>query len=125
MWIVRLALRRPYTFVVISLTILLLGATAIVTMPVDFFPYIDIAVVSNDRTYRIAIVLRRVGGACLPPSQRESGSGNGADRSHFELHFTRDAAGNLSPHHSEIRRLQRPHSAARPGKQDSQRATTF
>src|SRR5271167_4993026 len=46
MWIVRLALRRPYTFVVMSLAILLLGATAIVTMPVDIFPYIDIPVVS-------------------------------------------------------------------------------
>jgi len=46
MWIVRLALRRPYTFVVMSLAILLLGAAAIVTMPVDIFPYIDIPVVS-------------------------------------------------------------------------------
>ena len=46
MWIVRLALRRPYTFVVMSVAILLLGITAIVTMPVDIFPYIDIPVVS-------------------------------------------------------------------------------
>ena len=51
MWIVRLALRRPYTFVVMSLAILLLGATAIVTMPVDIFPYIDIPVVSVVWTY--------------------------------------------------------------------------
>ncbi|HMD76222.1 MAG TPA: efflux RND transporter permease subunit, partial [Terracidiphilus sp.] len=46
MWIVRLALRRPYTFVVVSLLIAILGVTAIVTMPVDIFPYIDIPVVS-------------------------------------------------------------------------------
>ena len=46
MWIVRLALRRPYTFVVMSVAILLLGVTAIVTMPIDIFPYIDIPVVS-------------------------------------------------------------------------------
>jgi multidrug efflux pump subunit AcrB len=46
MWIVRLALRRPYTFVVMAVAILLLGITAIVTMPVDIFPYIDIPVVS-------------------------------------------------------------------------------
>jgi multidrug efflux pump subunit AcrB len=46
MWIVRLALRRPYTFVAMSLLIALLGATAIVTMPVDIFPYIDIPVIS-------------------------------------------------------------------------------
>jgi len=46
MWIVRLALRRPYTFVVMAMAILLLGVAAIVTMPVDIFPYIDIPVVS-------------------------------------------------------------------------------
>jgi multidrug efflux pump subunit AcrB len=46
MWIVRLALRRPYTFVVISLLIAILGVTAILAMPIDIFPYIDIPVVS-------------------------------------------------------------------------------
>jgi len=46
MWIVRLALRRPYTFVVVSVFIAILGITAIVSMPVDIFPYIDIPVVS-------------------------------------------------------------------------------
>ncbi|MGA2269152.1 MAG: efflux RND transporter permease subunit [Bryobacteraceae bacterium] len=46
MWIVRLALRRPYTFVVVSVLIAILGVTAILTMPVDIFPYIDIPVVS-------------------------------------------------------------------------------
>src|ERR1043165_945337 len=46
MWIVRLALRRPYTFVVVSMLIAILGVSAIVTMPVDIFPYIDIPVVS-------------------------------------------------------------------------------
>ena len=46
MWIVRLALRRPYTFVVIAVLIAILGVSASVTMPVDIFPYIDIPVVS-------------------------------------------------------------------------------
>ena len=46
MWIVRLALRRPYTFVVMALLITLLGGVAIETMPVDIFPYIDIPVLS-------------------------------------------------------------------------------
>src|SRR5271166_3584424 len=46
MWIVRLALRRPYTFVVMAVLIFILGVTAIVTMPADIFPYIDIPVVS-------------------------------------------------------------------------------
>ena len=46
MWILRLALRRPYTFVVMAILIAILGATAIVTMPVDIFPYINIPIVS-------------------------------------------------------------------------------
>ncbi len=46
MWIVRLALRRPYTFVVMSLVIVILGVLAIFRMPTDIFPEIDIPVVS-------------------------------------------------------------------------------
>ena len=46
MWIVRLALRRPYTFVVVSLLILVLGVSAIITTPKDIFPPINIPVVS-------------------------------------------------------------------------------
>src|SRR5882724_11058027 len=46
MWIVRLALARPYTFVVMAILIAILGGTAIATMAVDIFPYIDIPVVS-------------------------------------------------------------------------------
>src|SRR6476660_6967163 len=46
MWIVRLALRRPYTFVVMAVLIAILGVSAIITMPVDICPYIDIPVVS-------------------------------------------------------------------------------
>ncbi len=52
MWIVRLALRRPYTFVVVSVLIAILGVSAIITMPVDIFPYIDIPVVSAVWTYQ-------------------------------------------------------------------------
>src|SRR3954453_2184723 len=46
MWIVRLALRRPYTFVVMAVLIAILGTASIISMPVDIFPYIDIPVVS-------------------------------------------------------------------------------
>src|ERR1700687_4414612 len=46
MWIVPLALRRPYTFVVMAVLIAILGGIAITTMSVDIFPYIDIPVVS-------------------------------------------------------------------------------
>ena len=46
MWIVQLALRRPYTFVVMALCIVVLGGLAMVRMPADIFPDINIPVVS-------------------------------------------------------------------------------
>src|SRR5271167_4495797 len=46
MWIVRLALRRPYTFVVMSILILIMGTLAIFRTPTDIFPNINIPVVS-------------------------------------------------------------------------------
>src|ERR1700719_2552116 len=51
MWIVRLALSRPYTFVVASILILILGALAIFRTPTDIFPNINIPVVSIIWTY--------------------------------------------------------------------------
>jgi CzcA family heavy metal efflux pump len=46
MWIVALALRRPYTFIVMALLIILLTPITILKMPTDIFPEIDIPVVS-------------------------------------------------------------------------------
>jgi CzcA family heavy metal efflux pump len=46
MWIVRLALRRPYTFVVLSILLLILGPVTILRTPTDIFPNINIPVVS-------------------------------------------------------------------------------
>src|SRR5438270_5414969 len=46
MWIVRLALRRTYTFVVMALLIAVLGAVSIYRMSTDIFPNIDIPIVS-------------------------------------------------------------------------------
>ncbi len=46
MWIVRLALRRPYTFVVMAMLIAILGIVTIVRMPTDIFPEIEIPVIS-------------------------------------------------------------------------------
>src|SRR5947208_1742076 len=46
MWIVRLALRRTYTFVVVALLIAVLGAVSIYRLSTDMFPSIDIPVVS-------------------------------------------------------------------------------
>ena len=46
MWIVRLALRRPYTFVVAALLLLLMTPFVITKTPTDIFPAINIPVVS-------------------------------------------------------------------------------
>ncbi len=51
MWIVRLALRRPYTFVVASMLVVILGIYAIVSMATDIFPVVDIPVISVAFSY--------------------------------------------------------------------------
>jgi multidrug efflux pump subunit AcrB len=60
MWLVRLALRRPYTFVVMAVLIVLLGAVTIRRMPTDILPEIDIPVISVVWSY-----------AGLPPEEME------------------------------------------------------
>ena len=69
MWIVKLALNRPYTFVVLSLLIVILSGVAIVQTPVDIFPDINIPVIGvilnygglspQDMQDRLATVLER------------------------------------------------------------------
>src|SRR5579862_2062403 len=51
MWIVRLALRRPYTFIVMAILIGIMGGLSIVTTPTDNFPYINIPMVGVIWTY--------------------------------------------------------------------------
>jgi multidrug efflux pump subunit AcrB len=60
MWLVRVALQRPYTFVVMSLLIIVVGVLSIVKMPTDIFPNVDIPVIS---------VVWNYGG--LPPEEME------------------------------------------------------
>src|SRR5260370_7216097 len=60
MWIVRLALRRPYTFVVMALAIILLFPVVLLRTPVDIFPDINIPVISLVWTYN-----------CLEPQEME------------------------------------------------------
>ena len=69
MWIVRLALRLPYTFVVMALLIAFIGGLSIIAMPVDIFPKINIPVISviwsygslspNEMQDRIATIVER------------------------------------------------------------------
>ena len=51
MWIVRLALRRPYTFIVMALLIVLSGTYVIKKTPTDILPEVDIPVISVVWTY--------------------------------------------------------------------------
>src|SRR4051812_24396270 len=46
MWIVRLALRRPYTMIVMAMCIAIVGTLTISRMPTDMLPEIDIPVIS-------------------------------------------------------------------------------
>ena len=46
MWIVRVALQRPYTFVVLTLLILLVSPVIISRTPTDIFPNINIPVIA-------------------------------------------------------------------------------
>src|SRR5260370_17502996 len=46
MWIVRVALRRPYTFVVLALLIVILSPVVILRTPTDIFPNVDIPVIA-------------------------------------------------------------------------------
>jgi len=52
MWIVRVALRRPYTFIVVGILVLILGTLSILSMPTDIFPNINIPVLSIIWTYQ-------------------------------------------------------------------------
>jgi multidrug efflux pump subunit AcrB len=51
MWIVQLALRRPYTFVVLAMLIVLMGVIEILRTPTDIFPEINIPVVAAVWSY--------------------------------------------------------------------------
>ena len=91
MWIVRLALRRPYTFVVMALLIVILGVLTIVRTPIDIFPEINIPVVSVIWNYsglspqemegRIVTISERAMTTTVNDIEHiESQSLNGADR---------------------------------------------
>src|SRR6202522_4464058 len=51
MWIVKIALNRPYTFIVLALLILILSPVMILRTPTDIFPSINIPVVAVAWTY--------------------------------------------------------------------------
>jgi CzcA family heavy metal efflux pump len=46
MWLVRIALKRPYTFIVMAMLIVIIGVVSLTRMPTDIFPDIDIPVIT-------------------------------------------------------------------------------
>jgi multidrug efflux pump subunit AcrB len=69
MWIVELALRRPYTFIVVALLVFIIGPLSVLRTPTDIFPNIDIPVLSivwsfngfsaEDMTHRVTSPVER------------------------------------------------------------------
>ena len=51
MWIVKIALSRPYTFIVLGLLIFILSPVVILRTPTDIFPNIDIPVIAVSWQY--------------------------------------------------------------------------
>ena len=76
MWIVKLALARPYTFIVLSLVLLLICPVVLLRTPVDIFPSINIPVISVIWTYTRPCAFRngnphRVDFRAIADDQRE------------------------------------------------------
>ena len=70
MWIVRVALNRPYTFVVVALLILIASPVVVLRTPTDIFPSIDIPVMAVAWLYTGLNPEEMEGGS--PPSTSES-----------------------------------------------------
>jgi multidrug efflux pump subunit AcrB len=105
MWIVRFALKRPYTFVIVAVLIAIFGFAAIATTPTDILPEIDIPIVSviwiysgmdsDDMSKRIVGVCERA----LPTSvnniqytESQSYNGVGVIKIHFQAGVQVDLA---------------------------------
>ena len=105
MWLVRLALRRPYTFVIIGILIFIAGGVAIVTTPTDILPEINIPIVSIIWTYNgldADDMSKRIVGICeralsttvnnIQSSQSQSYSGVGVIKVNFQPNVQIDLA---------------------------------
>jgi CzcA family heavy metal efflux pump len=97
MWIVRFALQRPYTFVIVAVLIAIFGVTAILRTPTDILPDIDIPIVSVIWTYSgldADDMSKRIVGVCeraLPTTvnniqytESQSYNGVGVIKIHFQ-----------------------------------------
>jgi multidrug efflux pump subunit AcrB len=153
MWIVRLALRRPYTFAVFAILLLLIGAFSILTMPTDIFPNINIPVVSIVWQYS-GLSAEEMANRIVAPSERsmtttvndiehiesQSLNGIGVIKIFFQPHVDigsavaevtsisqvqlRPAARHHAAFHHPVQRLQRSRPATRSLRAGPQRAAT-
>jgi multidrug efflux pump subunit AcrB len=105
MWIVRFALQRPYTFVIVAVLIAIFGGSSIATTPTDILPDINIPIVSVIWTYSgldADDMSKRIVGVCeraLPTSvnniqytESQSYSGVGVIKIHFQPNVQIDLA---------------------------------
>ena len=152
MWIVALALRRPYTFVVMALVIILLMPLVILRTPVDIFPDINIPVISvvwnytgfapaghgrphrhqlrarhdhhgqRHRAHRVAVGERRRRHQDLLPAGGQYSDRAGAGDSDCADHGARPAAGHDAAAGHSVHGLDHADRAARPQQQDPARA---
>ncbi len=97
MWIVRFALQRPYTFVIVAVLVGIFGTASILTTPTDILPDIDIPIVSVIWTYSgmdADDMSKRIVGVCeraLPTTvnniqytESQSYNGVGVIKVHFQ-----------------------------------------
>src|ERR1700739_2923313 len=97
--IVRLALRRPYTFIVVALLILLIGTLAALRMPVDIFPSIDIPIIGVAWQYQ-GLPPDQMAGRIITPFERTLTT-TVNDIEHIESNsYTTFGIATLSSHHS-------------------------
>src|ERR1700722_15715173 len=129
MWIVRLALRRPYTFVVGALLVIIFGIVAILSTPADVFPEINSPVINvvwiypgmspRDMEQRIVAPSERFATTVVNAIEHiESNSLFGVGV--IKIYFV--PGGNDPPAHHPVQRDQRADPAARDREQDAVRA---
>ena len=80
--IVRIALRRPYTFIVAGLLILLVGTFAALRMPVDIFPSINIPIIGVAWQYQ-GLPPDQMAGRIITPFERSLTTTVGLISEHF------------------------------------------
>ena len=143
-WIVRLALDRPYTFIVLAIALLIFGTLTIVRTPKDIFPVVGIPIVATIwsyaglppdemanritaplraradhhcqryRAYRIPVLHRHRPRQNFLPAGGEDRDGAVADHRHRADHAAQFAARHHAAFHYELQRLERTDHPAGP-----------